>query len=313
MIVRDLIIIGGGPAGITAGIYAARQKMDVLLVAKNFGGQIMRKAVEIENYPGFPQISSLELIQKLEEHLDRYKVPVEFEEVAELTKSGGYFFIKTGDQNEFQSKAVIIASGAVPITLNVPGEKEFVGRGVSYCTACDGPIFKNKNVAVIGGGNAGFETAIFMTGYAAKVYILESGPAARADAFNQEKAGASGKIELITNAELKEIAGEKMVNKIAYKDKAAGEEKTIKVEGVFMEVGYQPASAFLKSDLADLNERKEIEVDFETFATKTPGLFAAGDVNAGKNKQIIIASGQGAKAALEAYKYLQDREKENKI
>jgi thioredoxin-disulfide reductase len=313
MIVRDLIIIGGGPAGITAGIYAARQKMDVLLIAKNFGGQIMRKAVEIENYPGFPRISSLELIQKLEDHLNQYKVPVEFEEVAELTKSGGYFFIKTEDQNEFQSKAVIIASGAVPITLNVSGEKEFVGRGVSYCTACDGPIFKNKNVAVVGGGNAGFETAIFMTGYAAKVYILESGPAARADAFNQEKAGASGKIELITNAELKEVAGEKLVNKIIYLDKTGGQEKTINVEGIFMEVGYQPASAFLKSDLVDFNERREVKVDFETFATKTPGLFAAGDINAGKNKQIIIASGQGAKAALEVYKYLQDKEKENKI
>jgi len=313
MEIRDLIIIGGGPAGITAGIYSARQKMNVLLVAKNFGGQIMRKAVGIENYPGFPQISSLDLIQKLEEHLEQYKIPVEFEEVAELTKSDGYFFIKTKDQNEFRSKAVIVASGAIPRSLNVPGEKEFVGRGVSYCTACDGPIFNNKNVAVVGGGNAGFETAIFMTGYASKVYILENGPAARADAFNQEKVRASEKIELIMNAEIKEIAGGKMVDKLVYKDKTDGEEKSISVEGIFMEVGYQPASAFLGGDLADFNERREIEVDFETFATKTPGLFAAGDGNSGKHKQIIIASGQGAKAALEAYKYLQEKEKENKI
>jgi len=310
---RDIVIIGGGPAGITAGIYAARQKTDVLMIAKSFGGQIMRKAVEIENYPGFPKISSLELIQKLEDHLNKYNVPVELDEVAELTKSDGYFFIKTKDQNEFQSKVVIVASGAIPRLLNVLGEKEFVGRGVSYCTACDGPIFNNKNVAVVGGGNAGFETAIFMTGYASKVYILENGPVARADAFNQDKVRASGKIELIMNAELKEIAGEKSVNKIIYLDKADGKEKTVSVEGVFMEVGYQPASAFLKGELVDFNEKMEIKVDFETFATKTPGLFAAGDVNTGKNKQIIIASGQGAKAALEAYRYLQEMEKENKI
>lgn len=313
MSVRDLVIIGGGPAGITAGIYAARQKIDVLLVAKTFGGQIMRKAVEIENYPGFPRVSSLDLIQKLEEHLDRYKVPVEFEEVSELSKKDGCFSVKTKDGNEFFSRSVIIASGAVPRLLNVPGEKEFVGRGVSYCTACDGPIFNNKRVAVVGGGNAGFETAIFMTSYATKVYIIENGPVARADAFNQEKAASMEKIELITGAEIKEIAGDKMVKKIVYKDGKTGEAREIGVEGVFMEVGYQPASDFIKGDLVEFNEKMEIKVDFETFATKTPGLFAAGDINSGRHKQIIIASGQGAKAALEAYRYLQEREKENKI
>lgn len=302
----DLVIIGGGPAGITAGIYAARQKLKTLLVAKNFGGQIMSKAVGVENYPGFEQISSLELIERLEKHLNSYNLPVELEEVAELSRSGGLFLIIGKDGGKFSARAVIIASGAVPRFLNVPGEKEFVGRGVSYCTACDGPMFGDKNVVVVGGGNAGFETAIFMANYARKIYILESGEAVRADAANQEKAGSLGKIEVITGAVLKEISGQKFVEKIIYKNSSGGREKTISAEGVFIEAGYRPASDFIKEDLVDFNGKREIKVDFETLKTKTPGLFAAGDVNAGKNKQIIIACGQGAKAALEAYKYLQD-------
>ncbi|MFA5742787.1 MAG: FAD-dependent oxidoreductase [Candidatus Paceibacterota bacterium] len=309
----DLVIIGGGPAGITAGIYAARQKLKTLLITKDFGGQIMRKAVGIENYPGFEQISSLELIERLEKHLNSYNLPVEFEEVAELSKLDGLFLITGKDGGKFSAKAVIIASGAVPRFLNVPGEKEFVGRGVSYCTACDGPMFSDKNVVVAGGGNAGFETAIFMANYAKKIYIMESGETVRADAANQEKAKLLGKIEVITSAALKEISGQKFVDKVIYKDLAGGQEKIINAEGVFIEVGYQPSSVFVKEDLVDFNNGKEIKVDFENLKTKTPGLFAAGDVNAGKSKQIIIACGQGAKAALEAYKYLQEETKENKI
>lgn len=308
-----MIIIGAGPAGITAGIYAARQKLKTLLIAKNFGGQIMSKAVGIENYPGFEKISSLELIKKLQDHLDSYNVPIEFEEVAGLSKTGGLFLLAGKSKAEFSARSVIIASGAIPRLLNVPGEKEFTGRGVSYCTTCDGPIFAEKNIAVIGGGNAGFEAAVFMANYAKKIYILEARSAVCADAANQEKAKASGKTEVILNADLKEISGSKFVEKIIYKNKLSGEEKIIDVEGVFIESGYLPSSNFVKENLVDFNEKKEIMVDFETLKTKTPGLFAAGDVNAGKSKQIIIACGQGAKAALEAYKYLQEDEKENKI
>ncbi len=313
MDIYDLVIIGGGPAGITAGIYAARQKLKTLLITNNFGGQIAHKAVGIENYPGFEQISSLELIERLEKHLNSYNLPVEFEEAAELDKLDGFFLITGKDGGKFSAKTVIIASGAIPRFLNVPGEKEFIGRGVSYCTACDGPMFGDKTVVVAGGGNAGFETAIFMANYAKKIYILESGEAVRADEANQEKAGSIGKIEIITGAVIKEISGQKFVDKIIYKDLASGQEKTISAEGIFIKVGYQPASAFIKEDLVDFNDKKEIKVDFENLKTKTPGLFAIGDVNAGKNKQIIIACGQGAKAALEVYKYLQEEEKENKI
>lgn len=299
----DLIIIGGGPAGITAGIYAARQKLKTLLITKDFGGQVARKAVPIENYPGFKEISGLELIQRLKGHLEKFKIDIETDAVIKIEKIDENFRILTVNQKQFEAKAVIIASGADPRPLKVPGEKEFIGRGVSYCVTCDGSLFKNKIVAVIGGGNSGFESAIALSRWAKKIYILEYGGEVKADVENQEMAKKTGKVEIIKNATLKEIRGDKFVNSIVYEDRKTGEEKTLKVEGVFVEIGLQPASAFA-NNLVEFNERCEIKVDFETFQTKTPGLFAAGDVNIGKYKQIITACGEGAKAALAAYEYL---------
>jgi len=299
----DLIIIGGGPAGITAGIYAARQRLKTLLITKDFGGQIAKKAVPIENYPGFKEISGLELIQKFKEHLEKFKIETEMDSVVEIEKNDGNFRIFTKEQKQFEAKAVIIASGADPRPLKVPGEKEFVGRGVSYCVTCNGPIFKDKIVAVIGGGNSGFEAAIALSRWTKKIYILEYGEKVIADIENQELVEKTGKVEVITNAALKEIRGDKFVNSIIYQNRKTGQDEELKVEGVFVEIGLLPASSFAK-DLVELNERGEIKVDFETFQTKTPGLFAAGDVNIGRFKQIVIACGEGAKAALAAYDYL---------
>ena len=301
--VHDLIIIGGGPAGITAGIYAARQRLKTLLITKDFGGQIAKKAVPIENYPGFKEISGLELIQKFKEHLEKFKIETEMDSVVEIEKNDGNFRIFTKEQKQFEAKAVIIASGADPRPLKVPGEKEFVGRGVSYCVTCNGPIFKDKIVAVIGGGNSGFEAAIALSRWTKKIYILEYGEKVIADIENQELVEKTGKVEVITNAALKEIRGDKFVNSIIYQNRKTGQDEELKVEGVFVEIGLLPASSFAK-DLVELNERGEIKVDFETFQTKTPGLFAAGDVNIGRFKQIVIACGEGAKAALAAYDYL---------
>ena len=159
----DLIIIGAGPAGMTAGIYAARQQMNTLLITKSFGGQVGRKAVTIKNYPGFKEISGLELIKKLKEHvsLNSESVKIKTAEVKKISKTGGNFLVSSANGEEFLAKTVIIASGADPRPLEVPGEKEFIGKGVSYCAICDGPVFEGKKVAVIGGGNAGFESAIF--------------------------------------------------------------------------------------------------------------------------------------------------------
>ena len=212
--VYDLIIIGAGPAGITAGIYASRQKMDTLFITKDFGGQIGKKAVDIENYPGFKKITGPDLIKKLKEHLESQKVPVEGDEVVNISKEENKFLIKTANKKKFESYAVIVASGADPRPLEVPGEKEFVARGLSYCAVCDGPLFKDKVVAIIGGGNEGFEDAIFMTNYVKKIYILEYGSKVKADEINQELVKKSGKIEIITNAKLGRIEGDKFVGEM---------------------------------------------------------------------------------------------------
>jgi alkyl hydroperoxide reductase subunit F len=303
----DLIIIGGGPAGITAGIYAARQKLNTLLITKDFGGQVAKKAVAIENYPGFEEISGIELIGKFKKHLKGQEVEIREEEVTGVEKTKGHFFISTAKNNKFDAKALIAASGAEPRHLGVPGEEELTGKGVSYCAVCDGPLFSGKTVAVIGGGNSGFETALFLVNLAEKIYILEYGSGVKADKENQEAVKKSGKVEIITEAAVKEIRGDSFVNSIVYQDRQSQKEKTLSLEGVFVEIGYKPSSSFIKN-LVDLNENKEIEVDKETYQTKTPGLFAVGDVNVGKFKQIVIACGEGAKAALAAFNYLKKYE-----
>jgi len=302
----DLIIIGGGPAGISAGIYAARKNINTLLVTKNFGGQITKKAVTIENYLGFESISGLDLIQNFENHLKKQKIDIELVEVSKLKKSGDGFLIVTKNKDQFESKAVVVASGADPRPLEVPGEKEFIGKGVSYCYNCDGPFFSNKTVAVIGGGNAAFEVALSLSDIAKKVYILECSSSLLADEINQDKVIKTGKVEIIVDAKVKEIKGGKFVESIIYKDKVG--EKELALNGVFVEIGSQPATSFLK-DLVDFNERDEIVVDLENCQTKTPGLFAAGDVNIGRIKQIVTAAGEGATAALFAYQYIKSIKK----
>lgn len=299
----DLIIIGGGPAGVSAGIYATRQKLNTLLIAKAFGGQMARKAVDIENYPGFGKISGLELIQKFEKHLRKNKIDIERDSVGKLKKITGGFSVSTASKQQFQTKTVIIASGADPRPLEVPGEKEFIGKGVSYCTVCDGPLFADKDVAVIGGGNSGVEASLALKNYAKNVYILEFSPEVKADESNQKLAQKSG-INIIVNAALKKIQGKDFVDSVVYEDRKSKKLIILKVKGVFVEIGSQPATSFVK-DLVEFSERDEIKIDPENNMTKTPGLFAAGDVTDVKYKQIVIAAGEGAKAALSAYEYLQ--------
>lgn len=300
----DLIIIGGGPAGITAGIYAARQKLNTLLITKRFGGQISRKAVAIENYPGFEAISGLELIKRFEKHLRKQKINIELDNVIKIKKNKGIFSVLTGTKKQYLSRVIIVASGADPRPLEVPGEKKFIGRGVSYCVQCDGPLFSNKTVAVIGGGNAGFEAAIFLSKMAKKIYILESGSKIRADLETQEKAQKTGKIEAMIRVNLKKIQGKIFVNSIIFEDNKLKTLKKLSVEGIFVEIGSQPATSFVKG-LVDFNKKDEIIADSKTCQTKTSGLFAAGDVDDVSFKQIVIAAGEGAKAAISVSNYLQ--------
>lgn len=299
----DLIIIGGGPAGIAAGIYAARQKLNTLLITKSFGGQIARKAVGIENYPGFEKISGLDLIRKFEKHLRKQKIDIERDGARKVEKINGKFIVKTAGKNAFKAKAVIIASGADPRPLEVPGEKKFIGKGVSYCTTCDGPLFANKEVAVIGGGNSGFEAAIFLSSWTKKVYLLENADQVRAEEAVQEKAEKTGKIEVITSAVLKKIEGKNFVESASYQDNKTKKIVSLKINGIFVEIGSQPATSFVKG-LVDFNQKDEITINPGTMQTKTAGLFAAGDVTDVVYKQIVIAAGEGAKAALSVSNYL---------
>jgi len=308
--VYDLIIIGGGPAGITAGIYAGRQKMKTLLITKEFGGQMAKKATEVCNYPGFERISGMELIDKFVEHLEHHEsVEIKFSQAEKIEKESDIFTVTTTENEKIQSKTVIVATGADPRPLEAIGEKEFIGKGVSYCVTCDGPVFRNKTIAIIGGGNAGLEAALFMTNYANKIYVLEFGPEIKADEENKKDVKNSDKIEVITNASVKEIKGDAMVNSLIYQDNVSKENKTLEVQGIFIEIGSQPATALAKG-LVDFTKRDEIVVEPETFMTKTPGLFAAGDNNSGLYKQIVTAAGEGCKTALAAYDYL--RKQNNK-
>ncbi len=294
----------------TAGMYAGRQKMDTLLITKDFGGQMADKSVDICNYPGFENISGTELIKKFKSHLDPYEeVAVERDEVVNVEKEEGVFLVKTSAKKKFRSYTLIVASGADPRPLEVPGEKEFIGKGLSYCPHCDGPLFRGKEVAVIGGGNSAFEAALFLANYVEKIYILERGSEIGADEENQELVEKTGKAEIITSAKLEKISGGKFLESITYQNLEQKEKKELEVSAVFVEIGYQPATAFVKG-LVLFTERDEIIVEYETCETKTKGLFAVGDCNAGRFKQIVTAAGEGAKAALAAYGYLKNLKNE---
>ena len=308
----DVIIIGGGPAGVAAGIYASRQRLNALLITKSFGGQMASKAVAIENYPGFEEISGLDLIRKFEKHLKKFtshqsnkgQIKIELGLVLKIKKTGKTFSILTGRKKEFKSKTVLIASGADPRPLEVPGEKKFIGKGVSYCTACDAPLYAGKDVAVAGGGNSGFESALFLASWAKKVYILEHSSKVRADESIQQKAEKTGKIQVITSAVLKRVEGNNFVESVVYQDNGIKKDIVLKVGGIFVEIGSQPATSFVKG-LVDFNEKDEIVINHKTMQTKTPGLFAAGDVSDIAFKQIVVAAGEGTKALLSISNYLQ--------
>lgn len=284
-----------------AAIYAARQKSDFVLVTKEFGGQMARKEVAIENYPGMESVSAQDLIAKFRGHLGKLNVAVKIGEVLEIKKIENGFEVAIGKEI-LAARAVIVATGSEPRQLNVVGEKEFIGRGVGYCTTCDGPLFARRVVAVVGGGNAAFEAAIFLADFAKKIYILERGAKIMADAANRELLAKTGKAKIILNAKILRVEGENFVQGLVYQD-VSGQETNLPVEGVFVKAGYQPASAFV-ADLVELNDRGEIEFDCVTQKTKIPGLFAAGDVSEIKFKQIVVAAGEGAKAAMAAGEYL---------
>ncbi len=288
----------------SAAIYAARARQKTLLIAGEFGGQMARKEVDIENYPGLGKISGLDLIARFKQHLELLAGQTKIGEVFALKKDGDIFKVSAGAE-ELQARAVIVATGAAPRLAGIPGEKEFLGKGVCYCAACDGPLFAKKDVAVIGGGNAAFEAALFLAKFADKIYVLERGNQLRADAANQEMLQKTGKARIILNARILRVEGSKFVEKLIYKDgnDPRGSEIELPAAGVFVKAGNLPAADFL-GGLAELNERGEVKFDRQNNQTKTEGLFVAGDVSEVRFKQIVVAAGEGAKAALAAEAYL---------
>ncbi len=300
----DTIIIGSGPAGITAAIYAVRRAMKTLLLGKNIGGQITW-ATEIENYPGFTNISSFDLIQKWQDHVNAAGIEMQHEDVFKIEKKDDYFLIaaNNGEKKEYLTKTIIITMGLSHRLLNVPGEKEFTGKGVSYCANCDGPFFKNKIVAVIGGGNCALDAAEVMGKMASKVFLVSRD--AKLNGFENVIAKIKNKnnIEVIYNFTVKEILGDNKATSIIIINHKNNEEKELLINGVFVEIGRE-ARTDLVQNLVRIDNQNQIIIDAEG-KTSTPGIFAAGDVTNVPFKQITIAVGQGTIAALSAYKYLQ--------
>lgn len=301
----DLLILGGSAAGVTAAIYAARRKLNLQLITSDIGGEIATTG-EIENYPGYTKISGFELTQKLKEQLAYHQVPIKEGVFAQkIEKKNGYFLVTAKNLKEedlsYQAKAVIIATGVHPRPLNVPGEKEFFHRGVTYCAVCDAPLFKNKTVAVVGGGNSALESALMLGEIAAKVYLLNRHPEFRGETVLIEKAQNHPKIEIICQAETKKISGEKNVSGLEYENLKTKELKTISIQGIFVHVGWMPNSNFI--DWVEKNKAGEIAVN-QAGETNVPGIFAAGDVTDIPYKQIVVAAGMGALAALAAIDYL---------
>jgi len=300
--VYDLIIIGGGPAAITAGIYAARKKIKVLLLTKNWGGQ-MAWAPEIDNYTGISNVKGLDLVNRMVAHLKENDLEIkEGVEVKKVSlKKDSSLEVRTGEE-VYQSRTLIMATGRTPKKINAAGEEKFLGKGISYCAVCDAPLYADRVVAVIGGGNTGINTALEAAKYAARVYILGYQPKSSADQYLQIKAESNPKITFYHNILTHEFKGDNFVSAVVYEDKNTGEKKELAATGVFIAIGSIPNSSLVKN-MVELNEKKEIKIDCQN-ASSVKNIFAAGDVTDVSHKQIIVAAGEGAKAALNAYNYL---------
>lgn len=298
----DLIIIGGGTAGVAAGIYASRKRINALLITKSFGGEWIISD-KIENFIGFKSISGLELARTLEDHLKSQPEPIAIKEevtVSSITKKDGSFDVAVSDGNVYQTKNILLTLGSGYKKLNVPGEKEFSGKGVFYCATCDAPLMKGKKVAVIGGGNSGLEAAIDLLPYASEISILQYNDIIKGDTVYQEKLKADPKVKIITNAVTKEILGSEFVSGLKYTDLKTNEDKTLDLSGVFVEVGYMPNTALIK-DLVELNKKGEVVVDHKTFQSSLKGIWAAGDAADGLYNQFTTAMGDAVNAVLNIY------------
>ena len=286
----------------TAAVYAARKRLDAVLISKDLGGQPMW-AGRIENYMGYQYIEGFELMSKFEEQVKQFPLEQKIgPQAISVIRIDGGFGVTTDGGEKFQAKAVIVASGKRPRQLGVPGEEQFKGKGVTYCSVCDGPVFSGQKVAVIGGGNAALEAIDDMVKIAEHVYVVSVTPFT-GDQILVERVRAAGNMTEFLEHEVLSISGDKLVNGIEIRDLKSREKKKLDLSGIFVEIGLSPNSELVKG-LAALNAQGEIVVNCRN-ETDVPGLFAAGDVTNVPEKQIVISAGEGAKAALQAHKYLQ--------
>ncbi|MFW6117048.1 MAG: NAD(P)/FAD-dependent oxidoreductase [Thermoproteota archaeon] len=295
--VFDLIIVGAGPAGITAAVYAARKKIDFMVVTTDIGGQAAMASM-IEDYTGFQYITSEDLADKFENHREKYSFKLKKEEVIRVQKKHGLFSVKTTG-NTYPGETVLIATGRKPKELNVPGESELKGRGLTYCATCDAPLYEGLDVAVVGGGESGLEAALQLTKIADKIHIIDSEPQLKVGEAIAEKIKSSDKVKIWASAEVREIQGDNTVTGV--KIEKEGKETLLPVQGVFIEIGSVANSSMV--DFVEKNREGEIMVDYRC-ETNIPGLFAAGDVTNVPHKQIVVAAGEGCKASLSAFSYL---------
>lgn len=297
----DLIILGAGPAGLTAAIYAGRKKLKTLAVSMDRGGLALLTD-HIENYPGFVG-SGPDLMRKFEEQARKFGTEFVSGEVDKVDKEGKGFAVTLTTGASYQTKTLILSYGSKPRSLGIPGEKEFYGKGVSTCATCDAPLFSGKTVAVIGGGNAALESAELLSKFSKKIYLIHRRDEFRGDEVMVERLKKDRKIEFILSHVPVEIKGEKFVTSLTVQKAKAKKQQQLKLDGVFIEIGHEIKTDFVKH-LVKLNRYREIVVD-NGCRTSQPGIFAAGDITDVPYKQVIIAAGQGATAALSAYNYFQ--------
>ncbi len=315
--IYDTIIIGGGPASCAAAVYVARKKMSTRLITVDFGGQSINSN-DIDNWLGEVHLTGAELAEKFETHVKAQEDNLEIQEstkVTDVSKEDGeaypIFTVKTDKEETYRAKTVIVGAGAERRRLGIPGEDEYDGRGVSFCATCDAPVFKDKDVVVVGGGNAGLEAAIDLAPYASSIRLVE-----RTDSLNGDPATADQLREkenfegFMFNATLTEIRGETMVSGVSYENLETGETGDLDVQGVFVEIGSVPNSGIVE-DLVEINELNEVVINHKYASTSQPGIYAAGDITDDRFKQNNISAGDGVRAALSAYHYIQDLEKKS--
>lgn len=296
----DIIIIGAGPAGLTAGLYTSRRALKTVVLSKDLGGQAALSH-DVENYPGVGLTDGLTLMHQFAKQAQKFGCEIKYGEVTKIKKSSKTFLVEAGDK-KFEGKALILAFGLTACNLNIPGEEKFKGRGVSYCATCDGPLFKNKTVAVVGGGNSALDATEYLAKITDKVYLIHRRDQFRGEEVIVKQLEKNKNVEMVLSSDILEIKGNQFVESIIIKDNGHDKTKELKVDGVFVEIGYTAQTNIIKN-LIKTNGQGEIIADPEGNTTQS-GIFACGDVTNCLYKQIVISAGQGAVAALQAYKYL---------